>query len=40
MPEYEGIVGTGASFARCLIDRMKAEGIRPVARVDAEMAAE
>ncbi|MEM9461987.1 MAG: activator of (R)-2-hydroxyglutaryl-CoA dehydratase [Myxococcota bacterium] len=40
VPEYEGIVGTGARFARCLIDRMKAEGIRPVARVDAEMAAE
>ena len=41
---YEGIVGTGARFARCLIDRMKAEGVRPGARssagADAELAAE
>jgi predicted nucleotide-binding protein (sugar kinase/HSP70/actin superfamily) len=29
VPEYEGIVGTGARFARELGDRMKAEGIVP-----------
>ncbi len=40
VPEYEGIVGTGARFARFLIDQMKAEGIRPGELRDAELAAE
>lgn len=42
VPEYEGVVGTGARFARYLIERMKAEGVRPAARSksDAELAAE
>lgn len=29
VPEYEGVVGTGARFARHLGERMKAEGIAP-----------
>ncbi|MEX1364395.1 MAG: activator of (R)-2-hydroxyglutaryl-CoA dehydratase, partial [Nannocystaceae bacterium] len=42
VPEYEGVVGTGARFARHLIELMKAEGIRarPRAARDAELAAE
>jgi predicted nucleotide-binding protein (sugar kinase/HSP70/actin superfamily) len=46
VPEYEGVIGTGARFARYLIERMKAEGVRPAARPaasaprDAELAAE
>ncbi len=45
IPHYDGIVGTGARFARHLAERMKAEGIRPGEllagqRTAAEMAAE
>lgn len=40
VPEYEGIVGTGARFAHCLIERMKAQGIKPAPKKDAELAAE
>jgi hypothetical protein len=29
IPEYEGVVGTGARFAKHLGERMKAEGIEP-----------
>jgi len=29
VPRYEGIIGTGARFAKHLAERMKAEGIRP-----------
>ncbi|MCX4246878.1 2-hydroxyglutaryl-CoA dehydratase [Paraliomyxa miuraensis] len=42
VPEYEGMTGTGARFARYLIERMKAEGVRPGSRTrpDSELAAE
>jgi len=40
VPETEGIVGTGARFAHYLIERMKAEGVRPGELRDAELAAE
>ena len=36
VPEYEGIVGTGARFAQHLIERMRAEGIRPQAELAAQ----
>jgi predicted nucleotide-binding protein (sugar kinase/HSP70/actin superfamily) len=41
VPEYEGIVGTGARFARHLGERMKAEGVAPGQLVaDEHLAAE
>ena len=41
VPEYEGMTGTGARFARYLVERMKAEGVRPGAGAkDSELAAE
>jgi hypothetical protein len=43
VPEYEGVIGTGARFLRYLVERMKAEGVRPSGRTaaaDAHMAAE
>ncbi len=40
VPEYEGIVGTGARFAQFLIEQMKAAGIRPAPRSEGELAAQ
>ena len=40
VPHYEGLIGTGARFAKHLAERMRAEGIKPRAVTDAELAAE
>jgi predicted nucleotide-binding protein (sugar kinase/HSP70/actin superfamily) len=40
VPHYEGLVGTGARFAKHLAERMRADGIKPRGVSDAELAAE
>lgn len=40
VPHYEGLIGSGARFAKHLAERMRAEGIKPRAVTDAELAAE
>jgi predicted nucleotide-binding protein (sugar kinase/HSP70/actin superfamily) len=40
VPEYEGVIGTGARFLRYLVERMKAEGVRPASTATATVGAD